>query len=273
MVGVWGLGFIGSILIAGLAYWRRSLSMSGFIGAVGLGTWMYAAGSLPWFGTLIAFFISSTLLSKVKHAVKAEAESGYAKGGRRDAGQVAANGGLALLLCIFHSIWPHTVWWCLFLGVMATVNADTWATEIGGMSRSVPRSILNGRKVAAGTSGGITALGIGASVAGGAFIGAVACVLMAIRPGSLGEPWYFYMLAAAIAGFVGSLADSFLGATLQTMYHCETCGKVIEKRVHCGQSSKQVRGFKWMTNDGVNALSSLVGGAVSWLLYLASFPY
>ena len=77
------------------------------------------------------------------------------------------------MLCIGNAIWPDPVWWLIFVGVMATVNADTWATEIGGMSKSIPRSIMNGKPVPAGTSGGITGLGLLASLLGGAFIGLV----------------------------------------------------------------------------------------------------
>ena len=87
------------------------LILIGLIAAVLLGTSMFALGNIAWFGTLIAFFISSSLLSKLKHQRKSAAESGYAKGGRRDAGQVAANGGLGLLLCIGNAIWPDPVWW------------------------------------------------------------------------------------------------------------------------------------------------------------------
>ncbi|MDF2717698.1 MAG: hypothetical protein K0R28_4623, partial [Paenibacillus sp.] len=149
------IGLSGSLLIAGAAYLKRSLSASGFAAAVILGTAMYTLGSAVWFGSLIAFFLSSTLLSKWKKKTKEKAESGYEKSGRRDAGQVAANGGLALLLCVVNAWWPHPVWWYAFLGVMASVNADTWATEIGGLSKTPPRSIVSGRRVAAGTSGAV----------------------------------------------------------------------------------------------------------------------
>ncbi|NOV00833.1 DUF92 domain-containing protein [Paenibacillus planticolens] len=263
---IWGL--VGSLLIAGAACWRGSLSVSGLIAAVVLGTFMFVFGSLAWFGTLIAFFVSSSLLSKLKHQRKAAAESGYAKGGRRDAGQVAANGGLGLVLCIGNAIWPDPVWWVLFVGVMATVTADTWATEIGGMSASVPRSILSGRRVAAGTSGGITALGLLASVAGGAFIGWIGGWFIAMgEQESVISTRSAFIALGAISGLLGSLADSLLGATLQVMYRCEACGKTIEKETHCGHNAKQIRGMKFMTNDRVNALSSLVGGILCWVLW------
>lgn len=259
MEWIWGL--TGSLIIAGAAYWKGSLSLSGSAAAVLLGTSMFALGNLAWFGTLIAFFISSTLLSKLKHQRKSAAESGYAKGGRRDAGQVAANGGLGLLLCIGNAVWPDPAWWIIFVGVMATVNADTWATEIGGMSVSTPRSIINGMRVPAGTSGGVTELGLLASLLGGAFIGLVSGWFNQIgdsgyRIGTLAA----LIILGAVSGLIGSLADSWLGATFQVMYRCNVCGKTIEKQFHCSQKAAQIRGARWMTNDLVNAVSSLVGG-------------
>jgi uncharacterized protein (TIGR00297 family) len=273
MIGAWLTGLLGSLLIALLAFWKRSLSLSGAIAACILGTLMYGLGSLAWFGTLIAFFISSTALSKLKHTRKTAAEQGYAKGGRRDAGQVAANGGLGLLLCVASAIWPHPIWWVLFIGVMATVNSDTWATEIGGLSRSMPRSIVTGKRVSSGTSGGITWLGIAASALGGLFIGTVAWIF--IRLSSLteigwheGQIFIPLLVVSVVAGLAGSLADSWLGATVQVMYSCEICGKEIEKSRHCDAHAARSRGISWMSNDAVNAISSAIGGITAAILFL-----
>jgi uncharacterized protein (TIGR00297 family) len=279
----WMIGILGSLAIAMLAYQRRSLSGTGAAAAVVLGTFMYALGSLAWFGTLIAFFISSTLLSKVKHKRKAAAESGYAKSGRRDAGQVLANGGIGLLLCLGNAIWPHSAWWACYIGVMATVNADTWATEIGGLSRRMPRSIVTGKRVEAGTSGGITGLGLVASMLGGLFIGGMAWLfaragaspyganIPRIEAGVVGEGAAIslmgLLLVGLLGGLIGSLIDSWLGATVQVMYRCEDCGKEVEKRVHCNVPGVRIRGIDWMTNDAVNMTSSLIGGLVAFLLF------
>ncbi|MFC4767335.1 DUF92 domain-containing protein [Effusibacillus consociatus] len=165
------LGFLGSLGIAGLAYRKRSLSGSGMLAAILVGTVLYYCGNLAWFGTLISFFISSSLLTKWKQKTKEKVEESYEKTGRRDAGQVLANGGIGVLLCVGNYLWPHPLWWSAYIGVMAAVNADTWATEIGGLSRKPPRSILTGKKVPAGTSGGISSLGLSASMLGGLFIG------------------------------------------------------------------------------------------------------
>ncbi|MDQ1909818.1 DUF92 domain-containing protein [Paenibacillus sp. GD4] len=267
------VGLLCSGLIAGAAYLKKSLSASGFAAAVAVGTLLYAFGSLAWFGTLIFFFITSSVLSKWKHARKAAAESGYAKSGRRDAGQVLANGGIGVLLCLGYAMWPHPGWWAAFIGVMATVTADTWATEVGGLSSAPPRSIISLKKVEPGTSGGVTLLGLLASAAGGLCIGAVAWLLIAVNPAqpAAGVPVdgaaATLMLIGLAGGLAGSLADSWLGAVCQVMYRCQVCGKDIEKNRHCSAAAVRTRGFAWMTNDAVNAISSVTGGIVAIALY------
>lgn len=264
----WLLGLAGSVLVAGAAYARRSLSASGMFAAVAMGTLMYSLGSLPWYGILIYFFVSSTVWSKLKRKAKQKAESGYEKGGRRDAGQVWANGGIGLLLCIGYYVWPHPAWWFAFVGVMGTVTADTWATELGGLSRSKPRSIRTGRVVEPGTSGGITRLGMAASIIGAGSIGALGVILAWL----LGEETFIiaWIVAATLGGTAGSLADSWLGATVQRMNRCPRCGGEVESSVHCGDSTKHLRGLRWMNNDAVNSLSSILGGGVALLVYLFS---
>lgn len=261
----WMIGGLGSIAVAGAAYRKKSLSGSGAAAAVFMGTLFYALGSLAWFGTLLVFFISSTLWSKYKRKAKAKAESGYEKSGRRDAAQVLANGGIGLVLCVAHAIWPHDAWFWLFVGTMATVNADTWATEIGGLSRSAPRSIVNWRPVPAGASGGITPLGTAAALAGSMLIGAAAWLLQAAGEGSSADGWSVVAIAG-IAGMFGAMLDSLLGATCQMMYRCPTCGKVMERKTHCGVPAIKYRGMMLMDNDAVNAVSSVGGAAVSLLL-------
>lgn len=284
----WLIGLIGSLAISGAAYAKRSLTGSGALAAIVLGTLMFVFGSFAWFGTLIAFFVSSTLLTKLKPRSKEAAESRYAKSGNRDAGQVIANGGIGLILCLIHAVWPHPLWWAAFVGVMASVTADTWATEIGGLSRSAPRSILHGRKVSPGTSGGVTMLGLAASAAGGIFVGAAAWSLAqlgaymtatiqavqsmapqwtsdaAVTGGALGS----VIIIGMISGLFGSLADSWIGAVWQVMYRCSICGEEVEKSVHCQQPAQKIRGIRWLNNDGVNITASCLGGLAAAMLGL-----
>ncbi|HUC93561.1 MAG TPA: DUF92 domain-containing protein [Paenibacillus sp.] len=257
-------GLFGSGLVAWLAYRKCSLSASGAWSAVPMGTAFVTLGGPFWFGTLLAFFISSSFWSKWKkrHRAKAEAEAHYVKSGRRDTGQVWANGGLGLALCAAYALWPVPALQLAFVGVMASVNADTWATEIGALSRTAPRAVLTGRKVPPGTSGGVTALGSAAALAGAAFIGAAAALLAAADPAPQPGAALLVVVAAA-AGLAGAFADSVLGATVQAMYRCRACGSETERAVHCGAPAEQVRGLRLMTNDLVNLCASAVAGAVA----------
>lgn len=266
-------GLVGSSLIAIVAYLARSLSLSGALSAIAMGTGFVTLGEPVWFALLIGFFASSTLWSKWKrrHRAKAAAEAKYEKSGRRDAGQVWANGGAGLLLCVTNAIWPDQGWQLAFIGVMASVNADTWATEIGALSRTAPRSITSGKPVAAGTSGGVTPLGSAAALAGAAFIGAIAALLLAPQHAAAagiggGAAAAGYVAVAAAAGLAGAFADSLIGATGQAMYRCRVCGSVTERAAHCGGATARERGFAWLNNDRVNLLSSLFAGALAWAL-------
>src|SRR5437763_13989294 len=87
------IGLVLSAAIALLAYRRGSLSRGGVAGAILTGTLHFGFGGLTWGLTLIAFFVSGTLLSKYKEREKEPVAQRFAKGGRRDFGQALANGG------------------------------------------------------------------------------------------------------------------------------------------------------------------------------------
>jgi uncharacterized membrane protein len=68
-----------------------------------------------------------------------------------------------------------------------------------------------------------------------------------------------------MGGLAGSLFDSWLGATVQAMYYSDHFQKETERRVDkAGYATRHIRGWRWLTNDWVNALSSVVGGLVAW---------
>jgi uncharacterized membrane protein len=74
---------------------------------------------------------------------------------------------------------------------------------------------------------------------------------------------------AAVSGLTGSLFDSLLGATVQAIYYAPNRDKETEKRVEPdGTPNRHLRGWRWMNNDWVNFLSSLVGAATAATVYL-----
>ena len=248
-------------LIATLARARRSLTSGGAIAATAVGTVTFARGELPAAMALVAFFVSSSALSHFKQAEKARRGAlAQAKGGERDALQVLANGGVAALSIALAG--PAGTG--AFLGALATAGADTWATELGLLARTAPRVITSLRRVAPGTSGAITPEGTLASVAGAALVGAA----WAVTAGQPGRS----LLTASVAGTLGALTDSLLGATAQASYHCPTCDEPTESRVHarCGRPAKLVRGLARVDNDAVNALATLGGAGLGMAVWRAT---
>jgi uncharacterized protein (TIGR00297 family) len=257
------LGFILSCAVVIFAVRRGSLSGSGGITAVIVGALTFGLGGWVWGVLLCLFFISSSALSHFKEGEKRAVAEKFEKGHRRDSGQVLANGGLGAMMALASAIWPSPVWFPLFIGVMATVTADTWATELGTLSRRPPRLITNGRVVEVGTSGGVSPLGTGVSLLGGLIVGLTAGLLTPDLGLALGAAM------GAVGGLSGSLFDSLLGATAQQIYYCDQCQKETERKQHkCGQETRPLRGLAWLNNDLVNLLSSLAGAGAALALYL-----
>jgi len=249
-----------SFLVVIVFFWRGSLSKSGAVGGLLVGTIIFGFGGLVWGVLLAIFFISSSLLSHYKEEQKSVAAEKFDKGHRRDMGQVLANGGLGSIVVLLNFLFESPIWLPLYIGIMATVTADTWATELGTLARKPPRLITNGQVVAVGTSGGITPLGAAVSLSGGILIGLVAGFLSSEIQWSLG------ILIGALAGLLGSLTDSLLGATVQQIYYCDQCGKDTERKVHkCGYTTRRLRGWFWLNNDLVNLIASAAGGLVALL--------
>jgi uncharacterized protein (TIGR00297 family) len=254
--------FFLSSSVASLAFWRGSLSKSGVVGALLVGTLTFGLGGWFWGLLLGIFFISSSLLSHFKEDEKRVAAEKFEKGHRRDFGQALANGGTGALISLMNVLVPSPAWFFMFTGSIATVTADTWATELGTLSESPPRLITTGEVVEVGTSGGVSPLGTAVSTLAGLIIGLAAGLLSKKSIWKLG-------IIGALSGLAGSLFDSLLGATVQQIFYCDTCQKDTERKIHkCGTETRQIRGYSWLNNDMVNLLASMVGGMVAVALWL-----
>lgn len=246
-----------SAMIARVAWRRGSLTSSGALAALIVGAAIYLGGGLGWYAALLAFFATSTLLGRAFAAHKEPLRRHYEKGERRDAWQVLANGGIAAACALVHRACPELDLSAAFVGALATANGDTWATELGVLSSRPPLMISTLRRVPAGTSGAISGLGVAATIAGGAVIGAVIGVLR-----------WDHVLAwtglGAASGALGALADSVLGATVQARYRCLACDRACEgRRHHCGRRARHVRGLRGCNNDVVNAIATAIGALVA----------
>lgn len=256
----------GSAAVALLGHRLGALSRSGAVGATIVGAIVLANGGTGAGCLLVSFFASSSALSRWRREVK-QVRTDAAKGERRDFGQVVANGGVAALAAAGAARWPSPAWRGAYLGAVATVNADTWSTEIGTLSRSSPRTITTLAPAAPGTSGAVSPLGLAAALAGAAWIG-VTARLVGHWTGR-GEPGGApaTLVTAVVGGSVGALLDSLLGATVQARYWCVDCGVRTENRTHrCGSMARHAGGLRWIDNDTVNFMSSAGGAVVGALL-------
>ena len=238
--------------VAGVAYWRRALTLDGAVAAGMVGGIVYARGGLAAAPSLLAFFGSSSALSRLAERRKASSPLAQAKGARRDAWQVLANGGGAAL-CFGLGLRQAG------LGALAAAAADTWGTEVGMLATRQPRLITTLAAVPAGSSGGITPEGLAAGLGGALLVG----LAYRLLGGGRRAP-----LVAAVAGAGGSLVDSLLGATVQALYFCRVCQVATEAHQHrpCGRAADLVRGTRWMTNDTVNGLATLAGALIAHIL-------
>jgi len=235
----------------------RGLSASGSIAALAIGAACIAAG-WTWLIVLLAFYVSSTILSRLGHdARRARAGSIAEKSGDRDIWQVAANGGVFAALALVSAVHPSPVLYAAAAGAIAASTADTWATEIGTLARQLPRSIVSFQRVPTGTSGAVSLPGLAAAGAGAVFIAIVA----------IGIGWPGNVATAAAAGGIGgSLIDSVLGATLQRRRWCTMCNVGTERAVHdCGSPTVPAGGIPWLGNDLVNLCCSAAGALLGYL--------
>ena len=226
----WMLASLLATALAGAAHRRHALSPSGATGAAAVGTAVFGAGGLRGSALLLLFFGSSTALSRLSGGGR-----GAREGPRRTLAQVLANGGLPAALAVCDRSRPSPRVAASYAGALAAANADTWATEIGRFSPTPPRLITNGARVAAGTDGGMTLLGTVGGIAGA---GLIAGLAVGLGPGGSGLG---LAMRVAVAGIIGMVLDSLLGATVQ--------GKV-----------------RWVDNDAVNLAATLTGAVCAGLI-------
>jgi uncharacterized protein (TIGR00297 family) len=252
-----GLGL--AVAVASSAWGLGALSKSGLVAASILGGLSFGLGGLPAAILLVAFFASSSALSRAFASRKKKVASNFAKGSQRDWAQVAANGGVGLLaLGAGAAGWlAPVVAWTAFAASLAAVTADTWATELGVLSAKPPRLISTGISVPRGTSGGVSLLGSAVALLAAGFIAVLAWFLVPSAAAGV--------LIISFAGLLGSFFDSYLGAMVQAIYYCPKCKKETERHpLHsCGTKTTLRRGWAWLDNDWVNFLASAAGALLA----------
>jgi uncharacterized protein (TIGR00297 family) len=255
------MGIVMGGMVTLLSYRAKFLSASGSVAAFLLATIIFGFGGWQWTVPILTFFILSSFLSKLG---KLKYDSLFEKGSQRDHVQVLANGGIAGILMIIEVLYPNPFNYPVYLGSLAAATADTWATEIGMRWGKQPRLISNFKSVLPGISGGVTLAGLL-----GALIGSLILILSGILfiPSFLNLSGWLLVFLLTVSGFLGSLIDSLLGATLQVQYQCPVCHKQTEKKIHCDKKpTVMVSGISWLNNDVVNFFNTITGALFTALI-------
>lgn len=226
------LGLVVALLGLGMAYsWRAGKLTAGAVGVGGaLGLLIYLGGGFAGLALLALFFGLGTAASGWRVADKRRLGLAEENKGRRTAGQVVANAGVAGLLGLLAWQWPPAAPLArlMLAGSFAAATADTLASELGNVYGRRYYNILTLKPDTRGLNGVVSLEGTALGLAGTAALAAAYCL------GAGGGRAFGYLL---VAGTAGNLADSVLGATL------ERCG--------------------WLGNNAVNFLNTLTGALVA----------
>ncbi|OKS88672.1 hypothetical protein RG47T_4150 [Mucilaginibacter polytrichastri] len=199
-----------------------------------IGLLIYHGAGITGIAMLTLFFILGSGATGWQLRSKQQIGAAEKDKGRRTAGQVIANAGIAALIGAI--IWyipkaaaSHRL---MMAGSLAAATADTLSSELGTVYGRRFYNSITFKKDQRGLDGVVSLEGTLIGMVGAALIGVVY---------SIGFGWGINLLWIMIAGTIGNLADSVLGATLE------------RKRL--------------ISNNTVNFLNTLVGALVCLLLF------
>ena len=190
-----------------LAYALGMVSPRGALGGVLVGAPVYACLGPKGFALLFLFVAGGSALTRLGYDRKRRVGGAEARGGRRGARNALANAGVAVLCALLYALGLSDAFSTAYVAAVGAAFADTAESEVGQLSRRQPRLITTLRKVPPGTDGAISLTGTLAGVAAAGLTAGLGLALGLV--GGSGTA-----LIVALAGFLGTVADSLVGARL-----------------------------------------------------------
>jgi len=230
--------FFIALILAGMAWavLTNKLTFAAALAGGAIGTVIFIG--LGWTGIslMTAFFLMGTLATSWKKNMKLAIGLEQENKGRRTVGQVFANAGVGGLLGLLAILFPQSSfdWQFLVACAFSSATADTVSSELGSVYGKRFYDILSFRKGKCGLDGVISFEGTLLGLIG-------SCIISSIY--AISQGWNQAFPWIALAGTIGNLADSILGATLER--------KGILK------------------NDAVNFFNTAIAVLAGYLLYLS----
>lgn len=229
----WGLAFNGAL--AAVAFLLGTVSRSGVVGGVVVGTLLYTLTGWRGWLLLVTFFVLGSGLSKLGYKRKEALGVAQEDRGRRGAKHALANCGGALIFAALFGFTDSPAFLLAYVGAFATAVADTAGSEVGQLYGKTPILITTFRRVPVGTDGAVSLEGT--------LAGIVASLVL------------------ALVGFVVGFAPQYAAHVLWLIPVAAFLGTTVESYV--GAAFHQV---KAIDNEVMNFLNTLVGGLAAWLL-------
>lgn len=212
---------------------REKLTLAGTITAGLLGSCIFMGTGFTGIGMIGLFFGLGILVTGWNIQTKLALGVVEKGAGKRTAGQVIANGGIAGLCGVLSCVFPQLkdLWVLMMAGALSAATADTVSSELGTVYGKRFYNILGLRPGRRGDNGVVSLEGTLLGLAGSGLIGLVFII---------GNGPYLQFAWIVLAGTAGNIADSILGASLER------------------------KGF--LSNDQVNFLNTSCGALTALLL-------
>ena len=225
------VAFSSAFILSFLATRSGVADESGLMSATLVGMLIILFTDIRYYAVLLTFYIAGSAATKYKYQYKLTIGEAEPAGGARGYANVFGNSLPALFFAMNYGFYGVSAMKAAFVASVASALADTMASEIGKTSRKA-YLITNLKPVKPGVSGGVSALGEVAALAG-ALLTALSALVLGVLDSSL-------VVLVTLSAFFGVHVDSLLGATLEK------------------------KGY--LTNSLVNLLGNFSAGLVCYLL-------
>jgi uncharacterized protein (TIGR00297 family) len=228
--------FLCMVLIGGMIFSVRLRKLTNSAAITGgiCGWLIYLGSGFAGLTMLAVFFLVGSFATSWKFDLKEKLALAEKSQGRRNAGQVIANAGVAALLGLVSTIIPlHlNLVHLMIASSFASAISDTLSSELGNLYGKNYFNIITFKKEQRGLNGVVSMEGT--------LFGLAGALLIAIIYSSW-FGWSQHFVWIIIAGTIGNISDSVFGATLE------------RKNI--------------LDNDAVNFLNTLIAALVAMLLY------
>jgi uncharacterized protein (TIGR00297 family) len=204
-------------VLALVAYFAKSVNVSGALGGWFLGAILILGAGWPLYVALLAFFVIGTLTTKLGYQRKARLGLAQEEGGRRGFSHAFSNVGVAAICAIAVSRLARSESALelvpLLMGVtsLATAAADTTASEIGQLAGRRAFLPLTLKRVPVGTEGAISVEGTLAGAIAGLVVAVISVAGVRRMTLHVLHFWPLVLMIAACA-FLGSYLESIAGS-------------------------------------------------------------